>query len=166
MSVKSREIIIITVLLLSTAIFGFVLIPAGIGEGFGASGAGLSPRFMPELATIGIAGALLFGLARHLFVAASNEEPDSSSEAEGGHPLRAVTVIAICLFFSLIGFRMAGFYLGGIAMACSLTLLLGERKLINVIVFPVLVLIVIYLVFEFGFQIRLPKLGLIPSVPI
>lgn len=165
MSVKSREIIIIAVLLLMTAIFGFVLIPIGIREGFGASGAGLSPRFMPELATIGIAIALIFGLIRHLFVAESNEGPDPSSEG-GDHPMRAVIVVTICLFFSVIGFRVAGFYLGGVAMAFSLTMLLGERKLLKVVVFPILILFVIYLVFEFGFQIRLPKSGLIPSIPV
>ena len=166
MSVKSREIIIIAVLLLTTTIFGLVLIPVGIGEGFGASGAGLSPRFMPELATIGIALALIFGLLRHVFVAGSNEVPDAASDYESGHPMRAVIVISICLFFSLIGFSLVGFYLGGFAMAFSLTMLLGERKFVKVVLFPILVLVVIYLVFEFGFQIRLPKSGLIPSVPV
>jgi hypothetical protein len=166
MSVKSREIFIIAVLLLATAMFGLVLIPVGIGEGFGSSGAGLSPRFLPELATIGVALALTFGLLRHVFVAGSNEIPDVASDHEGGHPLRAVIVISICLFFSLIGFSLVGFYLGGFAMAFSLTMLLGERKFVKVVVFPILVLVVIYLVFEFGFQIRLPKSGFIPSVPV
>jgi hypothetical protein len=166
MSVKSREIIIIAVLLLATAVFGFVLIPVGVGEGFGSSGAGLSPRFMPELATLGIALALMFGLLRHVFVTGSNEVPCVASDHEGGHPLRAVIVISICLFFALIGFNLAGFYLGGIAMAVSLTMLLGERQFVKVVMFPILVLVAIYLVFEFGFQIRLPKSGLIPSIPV
>jgi len=166
MNVRSQEIFTIAVLLIVTAIFGFVLIPLGIREGFGTDGAGLSPRFMPELATLGIAVALVFGLLRHLFVAESNERTETVSDSEGGHPLRAVTIIMICLFFSFVGFRVAGFYLGGVAMASLLMLLLGERKFFNVVVFPILVLLVIYLVFELGFQIRLPKSGLIPSVPI
>jgi TM2 domain-containing membrane protein YozV len=166
MNVKSREITTITVLLITTAIFGLVLIPIGIREGFGSGGAGLSPRFMPELATAGIALSLIFGLLRHLFIAASNESGDLESANDDGHPLRAVVVVAICLFFSLIGFRVAGFYLGGVAMAFLLMMLLGERKLFNVLGFPILVLLVIYLVFEFGFQIRLPKSGLIPSIPV
>jgi TM2 domain-containing membrane protein YozV len=166
MSVKSREITIITVLLITTAIFGFVLIPVGIREGFGSDGAGLSPRFMPELATAGIALALIFGLLRHLFIAESNKSTGLESADEDERPLRAVVVVAICLFFSLVGFRVAGFYLGGVAMAFLLMMLLGERKLFNVLGFPILVLLVIYLVFEFGFQIRLPKSGLIPSIPV
>lgn len=166
MNVRSQEIFIIAVLLSVTAIFGLVLIPLGIREGFGTDGAGLSPRFMPELATIGIAVALVIGLLRHLFVAESNERSETVSDSEGGHPLRAVTIIMICLFFSFVGFRVAGFYLGGVAMALLLMLLLGERKFFNVVVFPILVLLVIYLVFELGFQIRLPKSGLIPSIPV
>lgn len=166
MSGKSREVAIIAGLLIATAIFGFVLIPIGIREGFGSGGAGLSPRFMPELATIGIAAALIFGLVKHLLVTDSGDAAVSVSESDDGHPMRAVIVIAICLFFALIGFRLAGFYLGGVVMASFLTALLGERKLLKVVVFPILVLLVIYIVFEFGFQIRLPKSGLIASIPV
>jgi hypothetical protein len=166
MSEKYREIATIAGLLLVTAIFGFVLIPIGIREGFGSDGAGLSPRFMPELATIGIAAALIFGLVKQLLVAESSNAAASISEDDGSDPMRAVIVIAICLFFALIGFRVAGFYLGGLVMASSLTAFLGERKLLKVVVFPILVLLVIYIVFEFGFQIRLPKSGLISSIPV
>jgi len=166
MSEKSREIATIAGLLLVTAILGFVLIPIGIREGFGSDGAGLSPRFMPELATIGMAVALIFGLAKQFLAAESGDAAKSVSENNGGDPMRALIVISICLFFALIGFRVAGFYLGGVVMASSLTVLLGERKILKVVVFPILVLLVIYVVFEFGFQIRLPKSDLISSIPV
>jgi len=165
-NVKQREILIIAVLLITTLIFGFVLIPIGISEGFGDIGPGLSPRFMPELATAGIAIALAFGLARYLFASKPEDDTGVLPLQEGGHPLRAVAAMSICLFFAIIGFRVAGFYLGGITMALVLTLLLGERRLINALLIPVLVLTLIYLVFEIGFQIRLPKSNLIPGVPI
>ncbi len=166
MSVRSREAAIIAGLLLVTAVFGLVLIPMGIREGYGSSGAGLSPRFMPEIATMGIAVALLFGLVKQLLSVETAAGAEAHPDGVVGHPMRAVIVIAICLFFSLVGFRMAGFYLGGVVMAASLTALLGEREILKVVVFPVLVLIVIYIVFEFGFQIRLPKSGLIASIPV
>ena len=156
----------IVVLLVATLIFGFYLIPLGINEGFGEIGPGLSPRFMPELATAGIALALAFGLACYLFFPSSQSDADIQSPDDDGHPLRAVAVISICLFFAAFGFRVAGFYLGGVAMAALLTFFLGERKLLNVVVIPILVLAVIYVVFEMGFQIRLPKSNLIPGVPI
>ena len=51
-------------------------------------------------------------------------------------------------------------------MAALLIFLLGERKVRNVLLFPVIILIVIYLVFELGFQIRLPKADIIPGLPV
>ena len=164
MTGRNREIWIIVALLIATLIFGFGLIPLGIREGSGSGGPGLSPRFMPELATAGIALALISGLVQYL----KGPVPDAEtpSHDEGRHPLRAVAAMAICLLFAAFGFRVSGFYLGGVAMAALLTLLLGERKPLNVIVIPIAVLTVIYLVFEFGFQIRLPKSGLIPGVPV
>jgi len=109
---------------------------------------------------------LIFGLAQYLTGRVPDVDAEPPSHHAGGHPLRAVTAMAICLLFAAFGFRVSGFYLGGVAMAALLTLLLGERKPLNVIGIPILVLIVIYLVFEFGFQIRLPKSGLIPSIPV
>lgn len=164
MSDRTREIIIIATLLIVAMIFGFGLIPLGIKEGSGSGGPGLSPRFMPEIATAGIALALMFGLMQ--YVIGSVPDDETSALHAGGHPLRAVTAMVICLLFAGIGFRVAGFYLGGVAMAALLTVLLGERKPLNIIVIPILVLSVIYLVFEFGFQIRLPKSGLIPGIPV
>ena len=117
MSVRYRELLIIAALLIATLIFGFVLIPLGIREGFGEIGPGLSPRFMPELATAGIAAALLYGLARYIFASELEGAADIPLDHEGGHPLRAVAFILICMFFAAVGFRVAGFYFGGIAMA-------------------------------------------------
>ncbi len=51
-------------------------------------------------------------------------------------------------------------------MAVLLTLLLGERRVLISIVFPTLLLAVIYLVFEIGLQVRLPKSGLFPGLAI
>jgi hypothetical protein len=163
---RTREIWIIVALLVVTGIIGFGLIPLGISEGSGNIGPGLSPRPMPELATGGIALALIFGLIQYLTKSVPDADAQMATHQEGGHPLRAVVAITICLLFATIGFRVSGFYLGGVAMAALLTLLLGDRKILNIIVIPVLVLIFIYLVFEFGFQIRLPKSGLIPGIPL
>ena len=166
MNDRTRDILIIVALLIATILFGFVVIPLEIREGSGNIGAGLSPRLMPELATAGIALALLLGLFQYLTSATPAEEMGLASHHEGGHPLRAVAAIAICLGFALFGFNATGFYVGGVLMAVILTWLLGERKVLNIIVIPILVLTTIYLVFEFGFQIRLPKSGFIPGVPV
>ena len=166
MTSRSREIAIIVALLIATITFGFVLIPLGISEGSNTAGAGLSPRLMPELATAGIALALLLGLSQYLMSSAPDADAATASVVRDSQPLRAVAAIAICLSFAAFGFRVAGFYIGGVAMAALLTWLLGDRKPLNVLFIPLLVLALIYVVFEFGFQIRLPKSGLLPGVPI
>ena len=166
LSVRHREILAIALLLIAALAFGFVLLPYGIGLGYGSGGAGLSPRFMPQIATAGIALALAFGLIETIVVTDSTREQPPLHVQNGGHPLRAIIVVLICLFFAHVGFGLAGFYLGGVSMAALLILLLGERKVRNVLLFPIIILTVIYLVFELGFQIRLPKADFIPGLPI
>ena len=166
LSVRHREILAVALLLVATLCFGFILLPYGIGLGYGSGGAGLSPRFMPQLATTGIGLALAFGLFETIVLTEKDREQSQLLDQNATHPLRAAIVVLICLLFAHVGFELAGFYLGGVTMAALLIFLLGERKVRNVLLFPVIILIVIYLVFELGFQIRLPKAGFIPGLPV
>ena len=143
--------------------FGFGLLPAGIQVGPASVGTGLSPRFLPQLATASIAMALAWGLFRSVADRGKSDQPD---QAAGPNPRKPLVAAAICMAFSTVGFDLAGFYLGGIAMAILLTMLLGERRVLISIVFPTLLLAVIYVVFEFGLQVRLPKFGLIPGLSL
>jgi hypothetical protein len=164
--VSSRNVgVILTIaaLLAITIAFGFGLLPAGIALGYGSDGAGLSPRFIPQLATAGIALALAFGL----FQAVASKAPaEDASLATGDHPLRAASAALICLLSAYLGFALLGFYLGGAIMSAALMLLLGERRPLVVIVFPLLVLVVVYVLFELGLQVRLPKSGIFPGLSI
>ena len=47
-----------------------------------------------------------------------------------------------------------------------LAVLLGERKLPTILLFPVLILTAIYVIFELGLQIRLPKADFFSSLPL
>ncbi len=166
MSSRRLELLIITALLAAALAFGFVVIPIAIDLGINSSGTGLSPRFMPQLATVGLALALAFGLAQ-LALGKESSRAESPLESTGGdHPLRALGAVMISLLFAYYGFAIGGFYLGGIAMAMIMTLLLGERKALIVIFVPVLVLASIYLIFELGLQIKLPKSDLFSGIPI
>lgn len=156
-------ILTIAALLGITIAFGFGLLPLGIALGYGSDGAGLSPRSIPQLATAGIGFALAFGLLE----AVTNRTPmDDASLATGEHPLRAASAALICLLSAYLGFALLGFYLGGAIMSVALMLLLGERKLLVVILFPLLVLVVVYVIFELGLQVRLPKSGIFPGLAI
>ncbi len=156
-------ILTIAALLAITLAFGFGLLPLGIALGYGSDGAGLSPRFIPQLATAGIGLALAFGLVQAITGKTSTED---SSLAMGQHPLRAFSAALICLLSAYIGFALLGFYLGGVLMSVTLMLLLGERKPLVVVIFPVAVLLVVYVLFELGLQVRLPKSGIFPGLPI
>jgi hypothetical protein len=166
LSERTRELLLIGGLIAGTLGLGFGLIPAGIEEGFGSRGAGLSPRAMPQVAVAGILLALTFGLLQMILAKSPNDATPATGDKSGDHLLRAAGAVLICLLFAYIGFNAFGFYLGGVAMAAALTLLLGERKVLYVLLLPILILAVIYGLFELGFQIKLPKSDFIPGLPI
>ena len=123
---------------------------------------GLTPRFMPQLATAAIVLALAWGLLNSLI-----RTQTTAKQAEGSenHVFPPIAAVAICIAFATIGFALAGFYLGGTGMAVLLTVLLGERRAWVIILFPILLLAAIYLLFELALNVRLPRFGLIPGLP-
>ena len=165
---RRRQQVLITIALIGiTLMFAFLVLPRGIEAGFGSQGSGLSPRTIPEFAVIGILIALAFGLLTQLMGSTSGvTAPSTAATTDSTHPLRATGAALICLAFAYVGFSVLGFYLGGTLMATLLTLLLGERKIVKVVVIPILTLVLIYCIFELGFQVRLPKADLIPGVPL
>ena len=166
LSKRNREVLLIGGLIAGAAGFGLGLIPAGIEEGFGSQGPGLSPRAMPQVAVAGIALALVFGLVQMILAKNPIDEIPATGGKRVSHLLRAIGAVLICLLFAYLGFDILGFYFGGMVMAAALTLLLGERKVIYVVLLPILILALIYGLFELGFQIKLPKSGFIPGIPI
>lgn len=165
MTDRRREILLLGTLIAITLAFAVGVLPMAIDEGFGGQGPGLSPTAMPGLAVAGMALALAYGLV----LAVLGIKPGTDVAAEhprGAHPLRAIGAVLICLTFAQLGFKLLGFYLGGVVMAMLLTLLLGERQIFKVLVVPMLVCTLIYALFELGFQIRLPKAGFIPGLPL
>lgn len=163
---RKGEILLLVGLIVIVLVFSLVLLPLGIEKGFGSPGPGLSPRAMPQLASTGIALALAYGLLLALLGNQRTSEEPESPGPPGAHPLRAIGAVFICLAFAHLGFALFGFYLGGVGMAMFLTLLLGERQLFRVVIIPVLILALIYGIFELGFQIHLPKADFIPGLPI
>ena len=169
MTERRREVLVLIALIAMTLLLAVVLLPLGIDEGSGRQGPGLSPRAMPRLALIGMVIALGFGLVLTLAGATSTGAPAAVLQSQDGevkYPRRAISAVLICLAFALFGFDWLGFYMGGVAMAVLLTLLLGERQVFRVVVIPVLILALIYGVFEIGFQIRLPKADFVPGLPL
>lgn len=161
MKALPRESLAIAALLAAAIVFGLWILPAGIGPG--GAGEGLSPRFMPRLAAAALVLALAWGLLGSLIGTRPARKPDSDEES---HVRIPIVGVAICLAFATVGFSLAGFYIGGICMAALLTVLLGERRVWVIVAFPTLLLAAIYLLFELALNVRLPRLDLIPGLPI
>ena len=150
-------------LLAAAVLFGLWGLPLGIGLSAAGEGTGLSPRFMPQLAAVGMVVALAWGLYRSFVAPQAADGPNGDREGLARIPFGAWL---ICLAFAVFGFDLAGFYPGGICMAVLLTVLLGERRPWIIVLFPALLLVAIYLLFEFALNVRLPRSGLIPGLPI
>ena len=159
----SPEVITIGAFLAAAITFGLWVLPAAIAPGDSSQGAGLSPRFMPRLAVASTVLALAWGLFRSLV---GNRQAEQQARRPREQILTPIYGVAICIVFAGIGFELAGLYLGGILMAVLLTLLLGERRPWVIILFPAVLLAAIYVLFELALNIRLPRLGLIPGLPI
>ena len=157
------ESIAISSLLAAALVFGLWVLPLGIGLGAAGDGAGLSARFMPQLATTALALALAWGLYRSFVETRAADRPGRDQVGLVRKPIGA---LLICLAFAVIGFNLVGFYVGGICMAVLLAVLLGERRPWVIVLFPALLLAAIYLLFEFALNVRLPKFGLIPGLPV
>lgn len=166
MKVVRQETLVNAGLLLLTLVFGFVILPLGIGLGFGSDGAGLSPRVLPQVATAGIALALIVGILQSLAAASLPVEVLTTQQPRDRHPLRVLGAITICMLFASFGFPLAGFYIGGAVMVAVLTVLLGVRKVGTVFLFALLIVAAIYFIFEIGLQIRLPKSDWFSGVPV
>ena len=162
----TSEALVIVGLLVTTLVFGFSLLPMGIADGSGNQGAGLSAGFIPRVATFGIAIALGFGLFETLIRARFKKGTVQIAQEPDTHPFRAALAALVCLLAAYVVFAVAGFYIGGVLMGIVLLLLLGERRFVTIVVFPTLVLTVIYVIFELGLQVRLPKANLIPGLAL
>lgn len=157
------EVITIGAFLAAAITFGLLVLPAAIAPGGSSQGAGLSPRFMPQLAVASIVLALAWGLLGSL---TGKQQAEQRTRRRSSQIRTPICGVAICLAFAAIGFELAGFYVGGICMTILLTLLLGERRPWVIILFPTVLLAAIYVLFELALTIRLPRLGLIPGLPI
>ena len=157
------EVLTIGAFLAAALTFGLLVLPAAIAPGDSGQGASLSPRFMPQLAVASIVLALAWGLFRSL---AGNRQAEQQGRRPRERILTPIYGVAICIVFAVIGFDLAGFYVGGIFMAVLLTLLLGERRPWVIVLFPAALLATIYVLFELALNIRLPRLGLLPGLPI
>jgi hypothetical protein len=153
----------LAVLLVLDGVFYFLVIPAGIvdPDGFGVDD-GLPPSFAARLVAVLLAGLMLVRLARML--GGGDRDDDAVSGAPnpeaGGEPvrisLRSVAGMGAALLFAGVAMPQLGFLLGGAVFLAVLLAVMGERRPTRLVVYPALVMFLVWLLFEQLLSIRLP----------
>lgn len=164
---RSSEIRLLIALLVLVAIFTFWLIPNSIEdpEGFGYA-QGLAPSFSAYVVAIIATITLLLRLLRvlksnpinvHPTAQSSQSESSELVQDEPGKQKRAWMIIGTCLLFAFVLIPYVGFYISSFAFVVLLAIVMGEHRPVMLIALPVLLLVAVYLGFEEGFTISLPR---------
>lgn len=151
------------VLLLLDGLFYFLVIPAGIvdPDSFGMD-EGLPPSFSARLVAA-LAGVLMLGRLAQLLAGGGGLGPGSDAPAPGmdseervAISARSVAGMGAALIFAAVLVPKLGFLSGGAILLPVLLGIMGERRPAQLVVYPVLVLLAVWLLFEKLLSIRLP----------
>jgi hypothetical protein len=164
---RAGETVLLIAFIVLAAVLALVVVPAGISA---SRMPGVTPRTVPYGVAAGIALLCLIRLAALWIVpqslAGASEvvasdpeadlEPDSEPEEER-YTGRLALIVAGCFLFSALLVPYLGFYLAGISFVAGIMGILGERRLRFLVLVPTGLALAIYVLFEMGFSIRLPK---------
>lgn len=169
-SPKQAETLQLLLLLAVDTIFFFVIIPHGVQdpEGFGWD-QGLPPSFSVRLVAA-IAAILMLGRLVKIHFAKTPDpaaavpagraldvlDEDAEPDLDAGVPVRGIMGMAAALIFSIVLVPIAGFFIGSAALLVSMLLILGERRLSRLAIFPGIVILLIWILFGQLLSIRLP----------
>lgn len=153
---RQREALLLIALL--TGVAGIVLwvVPASVEdpEGFGYA-QGLPPSFTVYLVAL-LAGAVMLVRLLRLWLtpALAVVEVEAAGRRIGA---QALSVIGACLLFAFLLIPGLGFYPSSLLFIVAASLILGERRPIFLTAPPVAVTGGLFLAFEYGFNIFLPR---------
>jgi hypothetical protein len=158
MWIESRwgETATIAGLLVLACIFYFVIIPGQVDSG---GGAGLSPRFILDVVTYGVAGACLLRLATLWLRPVSSQEIEYNehlADREPRHYGRIALIFVGCLVYTSVLIDFLGFYPSSVLMLFCFALLMGERRVLMLLLYPLTITGVLYVLFDVAFQMRMP----------
>ena len=74
-----------------------------------------------------------------------------------------IKIIIVCLFYSFFLIETLGFYLASLIFINLLSFFLGEKRILILFFFPILLMSVVFVSFEIGFNIFLPQ-GILPQL--
>jgi len=151
------ELVQLALLAVLVVVFYLAVIPAGIvdPEGLGADD-GLPPSFSARLAAA-LAGVLIIGRALRLLLTDTAAPGDAGEDAE---PVvvsgRTVLAVGATLAFALVLAPQLGFFLGGAILMPCLLLVMGEIRLSRLVLYPCVVLTLVWVLFERLLSVNLP----------
>jgi hypothetical protein len=140
-----------TIVASAIALIGFILIFIEAGS-FGTA-ARLFPRVVATLGGVSAAVVLVQALLRLRL-------PQERIAEGSSLDTRDIAISYVVPIVYAAGMYVFGFWVASLVCLSGLMLLLGERRYMLVATITIGTLVAIYLVFEFGFSIRMPK-GLI-----
>ncbi len=156
---------LILILLSITLFFIFWIIPESIEDpdDFGLQD-GLKPSFSPYLIGFLALFILVFEyINSYLFNRKADFENEDLSFSKDIFD-RVIKIIFVCLLYSLFLIDVLGFYLASLIFAFILSFFLGEKRLLILIFFPTILVSVVFVGFEIGFNIFLPEGILLPNL--
>ncbi len=163
------ETLLLVGFLMLAGVLWFVVVPAGIPVSRMAAGATLTPRSLPYAVAAAIAVLCALRLAM-LWLRAPRDEGATPAPAAGAgesrHPFRLAIIVALCLIYGHSLIPLAGFYLSSMLLLAVVALLLGERRWPYLLLVPPGLALAVYLLFERGFMIRLPKGAIMSAWPL
>ena len=77
---------------------------------------------------------------------------------------RSIKIIFVCVIYSFFLIETLGFYLASLIFITLLSFLLGEKRILILFFFPILLMTVVFVSFEIGFNIFLPEGIILPQL--
>jgi hypothetical protein len=147
------------ILLMLVAVFALWVIPSSVEdpEGFGYA-EGLAPSFTVYLVAALAATILALRLIRVLRgMGAENAHSDVASEEIPDSQKRSMIIIGSCLVFAFLLIPFLGFYISSFAFVAFLAIQMGEQRVMVLTALPAFLIAGVYVGFELGFTIMLPR---------
>ncbi len=153
---RHREALLLMALLAGVAGIVLWVVPASVEDpqGFGYA-QGLPPSFTVYLVAL-LGGAVMLVRLLRLWLNPGLAVVEVDANERGIGP-QALSVIGVCLLFALLLVPGLGFYPSSLLFIVVASLILGERRPVFLTAPPVLVTGGLFLAFEYGFNIFLPR---------
>lgn len=161
---RAGETLLIVGVLAIALIFFFWVVPAGTQPGGGTA---LTPRFILDVVvfiTLSLCLVRLVKLWLRPVSQTAEEVDEDAGDGEKRHFGRIAVIFGGCLLYSYALIDIFGFYVSSILLVVGFFVILGERRLPILIIYPITTSFLLYAVFEIAFDLRLPKGTLIPPL--